>query len=124
MGLYNNSDQWHDQATEGFSRLAAEQRLICVTDLIIAEAYSLLMQRVSESVARAWLSIADTYGVVYHTPQYHRAVVSLLQTYQGHGYSYVDAFSFVTMEEQRLRLAFTFDYHFQDYGWEIFPEPL
>lgn len=123
-GLCNNSDQWHEKATHGFTRLVAEQRLVCVTDLVIAEAYSLLMQRISESVARAWLDLADTYGVVYHTPKHHRTVASLLQRHQGHGYSYADAFSFIAMEELGIHLAFTFDHHFQDYGWEIYPEPL
>ncbi|MBI4202634.1 MAG: type II toxin-antitoxin system VapC family toxin [Chloroflexi bacterium] len=124
LGFYNTRDQWHEQATQGFSRLAAEHRLLCATDLVVAESYSLLLQRVGEPVARAWLSFTDTYAVVYHTPQHHSTVVDFLQRYQGRGYSYVDAFSFVTMEAQGLRLAFTFDRHFQDYGWEVFPGPL
>ncbi len=124
LGLFNSTDQWHEKARHGFALLVEEKRPIYLTNLAIAEAHSLILLRLRESIAQAWLDSIKTNNIVYHEPQDHGAILGLLRRNQGRGFSYVDVFSFLVMERKGLRLAFTFDRHFQDYGWEIFPGPL
>ncbi len=117
-------DQWHEKAVRGFDLLVQEKRPLYVTSLIIAETHGLISSRLDDLAGIEWLDSLRTYNVIFHSSQDHSRVLGLLRKTQGKGFPYADAFSFLVMEDLGVRLAFTFDHHFQDYGWEIFPGPL
>lgn len=122
--MIDRDDQWHPEAVDGFHLLAQEKRFLYVTNLVVAETYTLALVRLGYAIGNAWLGTLGNLNVVFENPGHHRIVQSLLERYQGHGFSYTDAFSFVAMEETGIRTAFAFDRHFQEYGWDVFPMPL
>lgn len=122
--MLDRSDQWHSEAVKGFHLLAQEKRFLYATNLIVAETYTLAMTRLGYPIAIGWQKALDNLNLVFQNQGHHRMVQSLLERYQGHGFSYTDAFSFIAMEETGIRTAFAFDRHFQEYGWANFPMPL
>lgn len=124
FALWDEADQWHRRAASGFHQLGAEQWQLYITNLTVAENHSLLLSRLGDEKALSWLEVLGPMHLIYHTPEDHTAVRDLLTRHNARKLSYVDAFSCVAMEKQGLRQVFTFDRGFQDYGWEIYPEPL
>lgn len=122
--MLDRDDQWHSEAVKGFHRLAVEKRFVHTTNLVVAETYTLALVRLGYAIANGWLGAINNLNVMFQNSVHHQMVGSLLERYQGQGFSYTDAFSFVAMEAIGTRTAFAFDRHFQDYGWEVFPEPL
>ncbi|MBI4337585.1 MAG: type II toxin-antitoxin system VapC family toxin [Chloroflexi bacterium] len=120
----DRDDQWHAEATRGLHLLAQERRPLFTTNLVVAETYTLLRLRLGHPIAQRWLESLAAINLVFQRQEHHRAVQTLLARYQKHTFSYTDALSFVMMEEMDLQLAFAFDRHFQQYGWQLFPAPL
>ena len=118
-------DQWHHPAAQGFRQLARERRPLVTTNLVVAEVYSLALRSLGLRLARQWLE-EDLSGipVFFQREEHHPRVRELLHRSQTPGLSYVDALSFVAMEEIGTSVAFTFDHDFQQYGWTLYPAPL
>ena len=115
-------DRWHHPAAQGFRQLARERRSLVTTNLVVAEVYSLALRSLGLHLARQWLE-EDLSGILifFQREEHHRRVQELLRRSALPGLSYVDAFSFVAMEEVGTSVAFTFDQHFQQQGWTLFP---
>ena len=122
--MLDRNDQWHSAAENGFQLLAREKRLLYTTNLVVAETYALAQVRLGYAIALGWQAALDSLNMVFQNSGHHRRVRSLLERYQGQGFSYTDAFSFVTMEEAGIHIAFAFDRHFQEYGWTMFPHTI
>ncbi|MBI4312636.1 MAG: type II toxin-antitoxin system VapC family toxin [Chloroflexi bacterium] len=122
--LWDEADQWHARAASGFHQLPSEQWRLYITNLTVAENHGLLLSRFGYGKASLWLDALRPLRVIYQTQEDHEAIRSLLSEHEASRLSYVDAFSCVAMQKQKLRLVFTFDRDFQDYGLEVFPGPL
>ncbi len=121
VGSMNNNDQWHAPAIEGFRRLAREHRPLISTNLVISEAYALLLHRLGAMPAQTWLGSLGSIRVVYQEPRHMSSVREVLMSRADQEYSLADAFSFVVMREQGITTAFTFDQHFALEGFRRFP---
>ena len=84
----------------------------------------MIVSRLDDLIGLAWLNNVTGMNVQHPLPNDHSQVLELLRRSIGRAYSYGDAFSFLAMERVGIHLAFTFDHHFQDYGWEVFALPL
>ena len=124
FGALDEDDQWHQRAARGFHLLSQEQRPLYVTSITIAETHGLIVSRLDDLIGLAWLDNLTGMNVEHHLPDDHRQVLEVLRRNMGRAYSYGDAFSFLVMQRVGIHLAYTFDRHFQEYGWEIFPGPL
>ncbi len=122
--LYAENDQWHARALEGLNRISQENRPVYITNLTVAETHALMRARLGDEKAVEWLHELDLTNLILHAAEDHKTVTDLLQRNLIRRFSYVDAFSCVAMERVGIRLVFTFDRAFQDYGWEVFPESL
>ena len=120
----DKNDQWYQQALQGFNQLVQERRPAYTTNLVVAETYTLALGRLGYSMAQQWLEALRSINLLFQRQEHHSLVQRTLERYSGRGFSYTDAFSFVAMEETGIRIAFAFDRHFQEYGWEVFPTPL
>jgi predicted nucleic acid-binding protein len=107
-------------AREGFARITREQRSLVTSNLVVAETYALARTRLGHGAASAWLGNLDL-SLQYQQPADHELVVALLARYSDKGFSYTDAASFVMMERLGIRLAFTFDAHYRQYGIAVMP---
>lgn len=119
----DRDDRWHRIASEGFAGLVRERRPVHTTNLVVAEAYVLLLTRLNRTVATRWLEALDI-PVRFQRREDHPQVQKLLHRHPELALSYTDALSFLAMDDLSIRQAFTFDRDFQAYGWEVFPHPL
>ena len=113
-------DRWHREARRCFEDLAREERPLAVSNLILAETYTLVRKRLGHRVAIRWLDSLDI-NLILQTEADHHQVCALLARYEDKDFSYTDALSFVLMERLGVRLAFTFDAHFRQYGLDVLP---
>ena len=120
----DKNDQWYQKALQGFNQLVQERRPAYTTNLVVAETYTLALGRLGYPMAQQWLVALRPINLLFQRQEHHSVVLRTLERYQGHGFSYTDAFSFVAMEEAGIRTAFAFDRHFQEYGWDVFPTAL
>lgn len=99
----------------------ARQRLV-TTNFVLAELHGLLLSRGSramaiEALTRIKESPATT--IVRVRPRDEDRAWEILIQYEDKEFSLVDATSFAVMERVGIRLAFTLDRHFAQFGWEL-----
>jgi predicted nucleic acid-binding protein len=89
-----------------------------ITNFIVAECHALMLRRLGAHVARQWL-----FGNTWRIEPVHIAdelkARDILRAYTDKSFSYTDATSFAVMERLRIRRAFAFDKHFEQYGFEL-----
>lgn len=89
------------------------------TNFVVAEAHALHLNRLGRGVARAFLASLDTSStvVVRVTEDDERRGRAIVFRYADKDFSLTDATSFAVMERLGVRHAFTFDRHFEQYGF-------
>ena len=90
------------------------------TSLIVNETASLLQSRGFFSMALDFLQRirGGEIEIVYPEADLQRVGWDLLLSHGGSGANAVDCTSFALMKQRRIRLAYTFDDHFRDAGFE------
>lgn len=116
--LADRSDRRHDEAVAVSERLAKDKVPVFTTNYVVAEAHVLILSRLGHAAARTWLRNMKlrVEQVTLRDQQEARAVI-LRQNDKD--YSLADATSFAVMKRLACRTAFTFDRHFQWFGFEI-----
>lgn len=115
LALLDADDTNHRRAITGVDRIVAEQRPSFVTNYVQAEAHALLLRRLGRTVAREWLLTASL-PVVRALPAEEDRAKAILATHTDKEWSLCDAISFAVLESRGVRIAFTFDHHFRQYG--------
>ncbi len=110
-------DPHHDEAMACTRRLEREGAHLVLTNFIVSEIYTLLRARISPDLARRWLRENPILPERITASDEERAKEILLNQ-DDKDYSYVDATSFAVMERLDLDTAFTFDRHFEQFGWK------
>lgn len=101
-----------------------EGRRLVTTNLVIAEAHALLLNRVHRSVALAFVrTVRKPPNVVVHsTPELEdRALVEWIERYHDQSFSLADAVSFAVMADRGIEEALTLDRHFAAAGFRMAP---
>jgi len=104
LALYDHGDKYHVRAQRAFRDLAERQVNFVVTDYLIAEAITLILGRAGHATAvmcGEWLLNSPRVRIVHA--------------------DFVDCLSFVVMRRERLVDAFTFDHHFEQMGFRLWP---
>jgi predicted nucleic acid-binding protein len=121
IALINERDQYHDQALS-----LAEQydtQLLVVTDSVLLEVANALSRRYklqAIQVIEDLISSEDVEVVPLTTELFNRAF-ELYKTRQDKAWGLVDCISFIVMEDRGIPIAFTFDQHFAQAGFQILP---
>jgi uncharacterized protein len=126
LAVLDPRDQYHVPASAYFRRAIEQQVQFHTTNLVIAETYSLLQRRVGHRTAIQFLDLigaSQRLTRVSSTPALEAKAEIVLRRHSDQSYSYVDAVSFCVMEEQKVRLAFAFDRHFETMGFVRQPQP-
>ena len=114
--LANVDDQNHGLAREIWKRIQYERLAPFTTSFIVAETHALLVARAGRITARNWLGGQAVPEAWVTEADYARAR-DIIQRHRDKSYTLTDATSFGIMERLRVRLAFTFDTHFDQYGF-------
>jgi uncharacterized protein len=115
LALLDADDADHASAVSIARQIASEKRPSFVTNYIEAEAHALLLRKLGRAIAREWL-LTGGLTVVRALPEEEERAKAILARYADKDWTLCDAVSFALLEARRIRRAFTFDRHFQQYG--------
>src|SRR5919198_1073816 len=123
LALLDEDDEHHLPATELLNQLANERYRQFTTNVLLIEAHALILSVLGRARAAQFLADmqeSNTVVIRVRAADEERAKHILFQ-YTDKDFSFADATSFVVMERLGLRLAFTFDRDFAQYGLTVLP---
>ena len=106
------------------SEFVRQQAVIYVTDYIVDETLTLIATRVNHALAIAcgeWLLQSPLVRLIRIQPAQWDEAWALFKRYDDKAFSFTDCTSFVVMRQLRLVDAFTFDHHFEQMGFRLWP---
>jgi predicted nucleic acid-binding protein len=124
LARFVKRDQYHRPAQHAWKRLSRSSWKCFTTNFVLDEAFTLLGRRTSyDFAAERALGLLTSQNLVILRPgpEAELQAVALFRKFANQRVSYADCISFVLMKRQGLRRAFTFDRHFADAGFEIWP---
>lgn len=116
--MLDRADRDHHAAADILAQLREDRAAVFTTNLVRAEAYTLIGLRLSWHVAKQWLASFDI-RVERGTTEDEDHAVDILLKHDDKTYSFVDATSFAVMQRLRVTEAFAFDRHFQQFGFRV-----
>lgn len=118
--LLVSSDARHDQARRSFARLEAAAAPLLTTSYVLVETSALLGRRVGLDAIRSFHEdFVPLLKVVWVDAELHHTGLGYLLKKEIKGLSLVDAVSFVVMMDRNVEMAFAFDRHYVDAGFQI-----
>lgn len=115
LALLDADDADHARAVSVARDIASDKRPSFITNYVEAEAHALLVRKLGRMVARQWL-LTGGLPVVRVLPAEEQRAREILARYTDKDWTLCDAISFAVLDVRRIRRAFTFDHHFQQYG--------
>jgi predicted nucleic acid-binding protein len=124
---YDASDDFHEKASGLMEKIATRELDVTsfvTTDYVLDEA--LTLTRFAHSHKKA-LELADAtlsskfMRVVYCDAALFRESMKIFRQYFDKEWSFTDCLSFATMKKYNIKIAFTFDPHFEQFGFSIIP---
>jgi uncharacterized protein len=122
IALAIESDPLHDRARDTWNGLVRVGTRLVTSLPIVLETFTFLDRNATRDVALAWKSSLEEVPflrVVECRLKDLREAWRYFERSDLHKLSAVDATSFVLMEKEKLRRAFTFDHHFATAGFQI-----
>jgi hypothetical protein len=124
VAFYDDRDKYHAQARPAFESLANRPAVFVVTDYVVAETSTLLLYRASHSRAVLfgdWALHSPNVRLVRLDVEMWDEAWRLFKLYDDKEFSFTDCASFTVMRRHRLRDVFTFDRHFEQVGFRLWP---
>jgi predicted nucleic acid-binding protein len=121
LALLDVDDEHHRDATQIVHRLATERYRQFTTNVLLIESHALILSVLGRAQAVRFLTDmqeSNTVIVRVRAADEARAQQILFQ-YEDKDFSFADATSFAVMERLDIRLAFTFDRDFAQYGFTV-----
>lgn len=124
VAKYDASDSRHADARRGFTRIASDGLRWVTSAFVLCETLNLLERFAGGLLAAQTgrLVFSSSLTLVEPTPSDQKAALSLLEKYADQRIGYCDCVSFVIMRRLRLRDTFTFDRHFEQAGFRLWPD--
>ncbi|MQL51554.1 PIN domain-containing protein [Desulfofundulus thermobenzoicus] len=117
LALLNGRNQWHHAAVAVLEHLVSGKVCFLMTNFLIAETHTLLLSRMGRDIAREWLLNYD-WNIIHITREDEALAGEIIGKYRDKDFSFIDATGFIIMQKYNLRPAFTFDWHFKQFGFE------
>lgn len=121
----NKNEDKHSEALILAREMASRRLIPYTTNAIIFETHALILSRIGRVAARHFLldsSASNTVVIRVRKTDEDRARDIIFQ-YTDKDFSFTDALSFAVMERLGMRIAFTFDSDFSQYGFEALSSP-
>ena len=121
IALINERDQYHNQALSLADQY--DTQLLVVTDSVLLEVANALSRRYKFEAIQVIedLLTSEDVEVVRLTPELFDRAFQLYKTRQDKAWGLVDCISFIVMQDRGISVAFTFDQHFAQAGFQILP---
>jgi uncharacterized protein len=121
LALLDVDDEHHSQATQLVHQLAQQRYRQFITNVLLIESHALILSVLGRRQAAQFLKDMEeskTVIIRVRATDEERAKQILFQ-YDDKDFSFADAISFAVMERLDIRLAFTFDRDFAQYGLTV-----
>lgn len=126
IALEASDDQHHSAAVRHWERTGPELRTIVTTTYVFDEVVTFFNSRGHHPKAVEIGQTLQASRIVEIVPVTEELFESGWRRFQDRSdkrYSLTDCISFVLMERRNLKVALTFDHHFEQAGFEIAPTP-
>ena len=123
LALLDVDDEHHRHATQIVHQLAHERYRQFTTNVLLIESHALILSVLGRAKAAQFLKDMEESNTVIiraRAADEKRAKQILFQ-YTDKDFSFADAISFAVMERLAIRLAFSFDRDFAQYGFSVLP---
>jgi uncharacterized protein len=123
LALLDTDDEHHRQAIAALQELAQARYRQFTTNVLLIESHALILSVLGRGRAAQFLKDMEESNTVViraRAADEERAKQILFQ-YTDKDFSFADAISFAVMERLTIRLAFTFDRDFAQYGFPVLP---
>ena len=127
VGRLVTRDQYHLAATDFWNELASAEVSCITTNLVMAEALTLVGRRTSYRFAAEQareLYSSDILRITRPTHTDEINAVNLFEKFSDQRVSFVDCVSFVVMRRHKVEEVFGFDQHFSSAGFVLKPTQL
>ncbi len=114
----------HGSAIAIYPTLLKSSRSLITTNLVVAESYVIIMNELGHQAAVRFLegvNASPRIVKVYSNENIEREAEEILRRYDDQDFSYCDSVSFTIMKRQNIKMAFSFDKHFQTMGFVRIP---
>ena len=121
LALLDTDDEHHLSAIQIVQQLAQERYRQFTTNVLLIESHALILSVLGRARAARFLrhmEESNTVVIRVRAADEERAKQILFQ-YDDKDFSFADAISFAVMERLDIRLAFTFDRDFAQYGFTV-----
>ncbi|MEQ2007525.1 MAG: PIN domain-containing protein [Limisphaerales bacterium] len=122
VGRFLVNDQYHETALQLWDTVERTNEACLTSNLVLVEFITLLARRSTPSYAaeKARLIYGSArFEILRPGPVEEAEALTVLLKYADQRVSFTDCVSFVLMQRQNLRTAFTFDTHFRLAGFEL-----
>ena len=124
IALTDTRDKYHKAASDLYSGILSDHRVLVTTNLVVAEAYIIIRRTGGHQPALQFLrSIRESVRIrkVYSDANLEAEAEGLLERFSDQDFSLADAVSFVVMKDREIEEAFAFDRHFVTAGFGVLP---
>lgn len=117
--LVDRSDMRHESAVATAYHLSKNGADLFTSNFVVVETHTLILNRLGrDSAAQALERVyASTTRIIRATEADERRGREIVVQQRDKDYSLVDTVSFAIMERLHLRLAWTYDHHFHQFGF-------
>jgi predicted nucleic acid-binding protein len=126
VARYVEGDQYHRVALHAWKRLERSTGALFTSSFVVDETLTLLGRRTTYAFAAARaeaIYASRVLTILRPDVSDESAAVDLFRKFADQKVSFTDCVSFALMRRHRLKKAFTFDRHFAQAGFEIWPAP-
>jgi uncharacterized protein len=109
----------HTGALRTFQRLTSDQAELYTTTFVVAEIHALIVNRIHRDLAERVLDglYASSIRIIRSTERDETRAREIIHQQRDKAYSYTDTISFAVIERLHVRHAWTYDHHFNQYGF-------
>ena len=120
--LLDRDDVNHKKAESAWVNLLNVDNSLVTSNYVMVETFALLQNRLGIKAVRGFQEdILPLINIEFVTPEIHRSGIAVLLSVSKCNLSLVDRVSFETMRARGIKIAFTFDSHFQEQGFTRTP---
>ena len=120
--LLDRDDRNHQRGKKAWMKILEDDSTVVTSNYIFLETFALLQSRLGLEAVRGFQEdVVPILQVEFVTPDIHRAGMAALLSAGRRGLSLVDCVSFELMRNLGIKIAFTFDAHFKEQGFNAIP---
>lgn len=124
IALFDKSDEYHLHAAQALRSLRNQSILLLTSDYILDETLTHLLYAIGRHVALRfgqWALTTNHVEIARVDEEIWGSAWTMFQAYDDKKWAFTDCTSFVLMQRYNLWRAFTFDHHFAQMGFQLWP---